>query len=85
MNNSIPLTSMSQLIFIQDLATFLAVFGATVDGTLTQWSISGLEHTGIAGSHNNYEADSSPNYADLNQYGSNVELVISQFKNVCLE
>ena len=65
-----------------DLATFLAVYGSVVDGTLTGWSIEGVPHTGIAGSHGNYDGDSSPNYADLNQYGSNVKLVMSQFKTV---
>ena len=65
-----------------DLATFLAIYGSVVDGTLTGWSIEGVPHTGIAGSHGNYDGDSSPNYADLNQYGSNVKLVLSQFKTL---
>ena len=65
-----------------DLGTFLAVYGAVVDGTLTQWSIGGQPHTGILGSHNNYEADSSPLKSDLNQYGTNTKLVMSQFKTL---
>jgi len=67
---------------MQDLATFLAVYGAVVDGTLTSWSIEGAPHTGIAGSHNNYETDSSPLKSDLNQYGSNERLIMSQFNTV---
>lgn len=43
------------------------------------WQIGGVEHTGIAGSHHNYEDDSSPTRGDLNQYGSNVNLVMSQW------
>lgn len=66
----------------KDLGTFLAVYGAVVDGTLTQWSIGGKPHTGILGSHNNYESDSSPLKSDLNQYGSNTKLVMSQFKTL---
>ena len=66
-----------------DLATFLAVFGAVVDGNLLGWSVGGKPHTGIGGSHGNYESDSSPLKADLYQYGSNEKLVLSQFKEVC--
>ena len=65
-----------------DLATFLAVYGAIVDGTLTSWSIGGTPHIGIGGSHNNYESDSSPMYADLNQFGSNEDFVIQQFEEM---
>lgn len=65
-----------------DLAAFLAVYGAVVDGTLTSWSIGGLPHTGIGGSHNNYETDSSPLYSDLNQWGTNEKLVLSQFMDL---
>ncbi|KAF2173836.1 hypothetical protein M409DRAFT_62077 [Zasmidium cellare ATCC 36951] len=65
-----------------DLAAFLAVYGAVVDGTLTQWSIAGTPHIGIGGSHGNYEADSSPLRADLRQYGSNTRLIMSQFQNL---
>ncbi|KAF2726154.1 hypothetical protein K431DRAFT_214138 [Polychaeton citri CBS 116435] len=66
----------------QDLATFLAVYGAVIDGTGTSWSIGGVPHTGIAGSHGNYETDSSPLKSDLNQYGSLGKLVISQYKTL---
>lgn len=65
-----------------DLGAFLAVYGAVVDGTLTSWSIRGTPHIGIGGSHGNYETDSSPLRADLNQYGSNDKLVMSQFYNL---
>ncbi|EME38183.1 hypothetical protein DOTSEDRAFT_141173 [Dothistroma septosporum NZE10] len=66
----------------QDLAGFLAVFGALVDGDGLGWSIGGLPHTGILGSHNDYETDSSPIKSDLNQYGSNTKFVMSQFYNL---
>jgi len=62
-----------------DLGGFLAFFGAIVDGDGSQWSIEGVPHTGIAGSHNDYEGDSSPLKSDLNQYGSNERLIMSQF------
>jgi hypothetical protein len=65
-----------------DLATFLAVYGALLDGTLTGWSIGGAAHTGIGGSHGNYETDNGPVYSDLNQYGSNQKLVMSQFTDL---
>lgn len=66
----------------QDLATLLAILGAVLDGDLTSWSIGGKPHTGIGGSHNNYETDSSPLKADLFQYGNLYKLVISQYKEV---
>ncbi|KAF2212220.1 hypothetical protein CERZMDRAFT_59140 [Cercospora zeae-maydis SCOH1-5] len=66
----------------RDLAEFLARYGAWVDGNGTAWSIGGRPRTGIGGSHNNYETDSSPCRADLNQYGSNGELIVSQFRNL---
>ncbi|KAI9659726.1 MAG: hypothetical protein M1831_003624 [Alyxoria varia] len=62
-----------------DLAAFLAVYGAIVDGDGTSWSIGGEPHTGIAGSHHNYECDSSPLKGDLNQYGSLGKLIMPQF------
>jgi len=64
-----------------DLSTFLAVYGAVVDGNLLGWSINGVPHTGIGGSHGNYEGDSSPVHADLNQYGS-MKVVLSQFEEL---
>ncbi|KAF7192099.1 Dothistromin biosynthesis peroxidase dotB [Pseudocercospora fuligena] len=66
----------------KDLGGFLAIFGAVVDGDGSSWSIGGLPHTGILGSHNNYETDSSPIKSDLNQYGSNTKFVMSQFMNL---
>ena len=65
-----------------DLGTILSAYGAAFDGTLVSWSIGGKEHTGIGGSHNNYETDSSPMRGDLNQYGSNVNLIVSQFQEL---
>ena len=65
-----------------DLALFLSTYGAVVDGDLTSWSIGGKPHTGIGGSHGNYETDSSPLKADLYQYGNLETLVISQFKEL---
>ena len=67
---------------LQDLSLFLATYGAVVDGPLTSWSIAGGPHVGIGGSHNNYEGDSSPLKADLNQYGSNSRLIMEQFNNL---
>ncbi|KAK5111540.1 hypothetical protein LTR62_004836 [Meristemomyces frigidus] len=65
-----------------DLATFLATYGAILDGDGTSWSIAGGSHVGIGGSHGNYETDSSPTRGDLDQYGSNSDLVLSQFKTL---
>ncbi|KAK4553340.1 hypothetical protein LTR86_009640 [Recurvomyces mirabilis] len=65
-----------------DLATFLATYGALVDGDGVSWSIAGSPHVGIGGSHGNYESDSSPIRGDLDQYGSNTKVIISQFKTL---
>lgn len=35
-----------------------------------------------SGSHNNYEGDSSPARGDLNQHGTNEDLIVSHFKSV---
>jgi hypothetical protein len=61
-----------------DLATFLAVYGAVMDGDLVSWSIGGPptssllssigllgQPQGISGSHNKYESDASPTRPDL--------------------
>ncbi|CAK4007185.1 related to oxidase [Lecanosticta acicola] len=58
-----------------DLGGFLAYYGALVDGDGAGWEIGGLPHTGIAGSHGNYEADSSPLKSDLN-YTANYNLEV---------
>ncbi|KAI1741822.1 hypothetical protein F4680DRAFT_63304 [Xylaria scruposa] len=70
-----------------DLATFLAVYGAVFDGDLTSYSIGGPapsllglggllgEPTGLSGSHNKYEGDTSPVHGDLYQYGNNLPQV----------
>lgn len=65
-----------------DLAAFLAIYGAILDGDGTSWSIAGASHVGIGGSHGNYETDSSPLKADLYQYGDMYELIIDQYKDV---
>ena len=65
-----------------DLATFLAVYGAVVDGTLTSWSVGGTPHLGIGGAHGNYESDSSALYGDLHQYGSSQQFVPEQFNTL---
>ncbi|KAK5675257.1 hypothetical protein LTS10_012018 [Elasticomyces elasticus] len=52
-----------------DLALFLATFGAVLDGTGVSWSIAGTPHTGIGGSHGNYETDSSPLKSDSTSMG----------------
>jgi len=64
-----------------DLATFLAVYGAVVDGNLAGWSLQGTPHIGIGGSHGNYEGDSSPIHSDLFQYGQD-QVVIPQFEKL---
>jgi hypothetical protein len=66
----------------EDLGTILSAYGGLIDGAVVGWSIGGGIHTGIGGSHNNYESDSSPLRGDLYQYGSNTALVMSQFKEV---
>ncbi|CZT22238.1 related to oxidase [Ramularia collo-cygni] len=66
----------------KDLGGFLSYYGANVDGDGKGWSIGGAPKTGISGSHNNYETDSSPCKSDLSQYGSNQKLVLSQFKTL---
>lgn len=67
---------------LQDLAGFLAVYGAVVDGNGLGWTIEGGPHVGIGGSHGNYETDSSPLMGDLNQYGDLSKLIMSQFYDV---
>ncbi|KAK4625531.1 Dothistromin biosynthesis peroxidase dotB [Fulvia fulva] len=64
------------------LATILAAYGGLFDGIVVGWSIGGKEFTGIAGSHNNYEGDSSPTRGDLYQHGTNSDLILSQFKEL---
>lgn len=65
-----------------DLAAVLSAYGAFFDGVGTGWSIGGQQHIGIGGSRGNYETDSSPTRGNLYQYGSNTDLVMSQFKEV---
>lgn len=65
-----------------DLATILAAYGGIFNGAVVAWSIGGSNFTGIAGSHNNYEGDSSPTRGDLYQHGTNSDLILSQFKEL---
>ena len=67
-----------------DLAAFLAIYGAIFDGDLTKWSIGGPDSRvgvpvlstlgaagtpqGISGSHNKYEADVSPTRGKIWQF-----------------
>lgn len=60
-----------------DLATFLGIYGAVVDGNLLEYSIGGPDPRvtlglglggipqGLSGSHNKYEGDNSPTRGDL--------------------
>ncbi|OJD35700.1 aromatic peroxygenase [Diplodia corticola] len=76
-----------------DLATFLSVYGAVMDGDGLSWSIGGAPDTtdllnlltqpqGITGSHNKYESDVSPTRGDLYQYGNNYAVVRSQWDSL---
>lgn len=72
------------------LAAFLAVLGASIDGDGLSWSIGGtpgpgiggplsdLGH-GISGSHNKYESDASPTRFDLYQAGNDYKINIDQW------
>lgn len=71
-----------------DLAAFLAVYGAVIDGDGLEWSIGGPTLSvglgvpqGISGSHNKYESDVSPTRGDLYQYGNDYKLVMSQWQD----
>ena len=68
-----------------DLAGFLAVLGAALDGDLiSSWSIGGpnpaVIGNGLIGSHNKYESDASPMRPDLFEYGNNYEVRLEQFQ-----
>jgi len=71
-----------------DLAGFLAVFGAAIDGSGTAWSIGGTPAPGVglgnglSGSHNKYESDNSPTRPDLYEYGNDYKVVIKQFQQL---
>ena len=76
-----------------DLATFLSVYGAVMDGDLTSWSIGGpppsglvsgllSQPRGISYSHNKYESDVSPTRGDLYIYGNDYTLQLPQFKGL---
>lgn len=65
-----------------NLGRFLSVYGALVNGDGTSWSINGGPRIGIGGSHNNYETDSSPLKGDLEQYGDNGQLILSQYNEL---
>jgi len=68
-----------------DLAAFLAVLGASIDGDGLSWSIGGanpalLVGNGLTGSHNKYESDVSPTRPDLYEKGNNYEVDWTQWK-----
>ena len=77
-----------------DLAAFLSVYAAAIDGDGTGWSMGGTPPSGgllnlatigdgLSGSHNKYESDVSPTRGDLYQPSSNADdysLVMSQFQ-----
>ncbi|KAK4505134.1 hypothetical protein PRZ48_003097 [Zasmidium cellare] len=76
-----------------DLAGFLAVFGAVIDGDGLSWSIGGTppagvggplagQGNGISGSHNKYESDASPCRPDLYETGNDYEALASQFEQL---
>lgn len=71
------------------------MYGATIDGDLSSWSIGGAtsalpgnllgllaQPTGLDGSHNKYESDVSPTRGDLYQKGNNYLLQMDQFKDM---
>jgi hypothetical protein len=75
------------------LASFLAVYGAVMDGDGLSWSIGGTPApgtggplsglgNGISGSHNKYEADASPTRPDLYQVGNDYKIQIDQFQQM---
>ncbi|KAI5241383.1 Cloroperoxidase [Aureobasidium subglaciale] len=76
-----------------DLAAFLAVLGAAVDGDGLSWSIGGTPGPGIggplsrlgnglSGSHNKYESDASPTRPDLYEAGNDYKTVAKQFEQL---
>ncbi|CZR55070.1 uncharacterized protein PAC_04956 [Phialocephala subalpina] len=80
-----------------DLGGFLAVYGSVFDGNLLGYSIGGPTSNsqlplnnllgltgapqGLSGSHNKYEADTSPTRGDLYLYGNNYEVQVPQFQH----
>lgn len=74
----------------EDLATFLAVLGAALDGDLLAWSVGGTPATtiavdggnGLIGSHNKYESDASPTRPDLYETGNDYITQADQFQQL---
>lgn len=71
------------------LASFLAVYGAAIDGSGTAWSIGGTPAqegqaggNGISNSHNKYEGDASPLRPDLYQYGNAYKVRLAQYQQL---
>ena len=74
------------------LGTFLAAYGAAIDGSGLAWSIGGTPSAaqagllpggnGISGSHNKYESDASPTRPDLYEAGNDYKTVASQFQQL---
>lgn len=76
-----------------DLAAFLSILGAAIDGDLTSWSIAGTPPSGVGGplaskgngltgSHNKYESDASPTRPDLYESGNDYKTVGEQFQQM---
>lgn len=87
------LTAMAVFGMGVDLSTFLAIYGAAVDGDGLKWSIGGPDSRvglsdllgkpqGISGSHNKYEGDGSPTRCDLYQCGNAVDLNMELFQQL---
>ncbi|KAK4496985.1 hypothetical protein PRZ48_011434 [Zasmidium cellare] len=75
------------------LAGFLSILGAAIDGDLTAWSMAGTPTVaqggllgplgnGLVGSHNKYEGDASPTRPDLYEDGNNYITQASQFQDL---
>lgn len=74
------------------LATFLAAYGAAIDGSGLAWSIGGSPSVaqagllpggnGISGSHNKYESDASPTRPDLYEEGNDYKTQADQFQQL---
>ena len=75
------------------LAGFLSVLGAALDGDLQAWSMGGTPTVaqggltgplgnGLIGSHNKYESDASPTRPDLYQSGNDYITQSNQFQDL---
>ncbi|KAF2170623.1 hypothetical protein M409DRAFT_64293 [Zasmidium cellare ATCC 36951] len=75
------------------LAGFLSILGAAIDGDLTAWSMGGTPSVaqggllgplgnGLSGSHNKYESDASPTRPDLYEAGNDYITETGQFQDL---